>query len=151
MNFVTGIVQAHFAFVRQHHDGRPGKHLGHRSDPEHVVFADEFLRRDVGVAEQILVANLAALVGDNADDARQFVAVQVRLHGGRHFRTGRWFAFSGGAVKGEGNQQQSTQQGLLHGIHRECLTMCLIRFWLQHNSPRPGTSSLGDSGAPRWS
>ena len=46
------IVQAHFAFVRQHHDGGAGKHFGHGGDPKHVVLADRFLRLDVGIARE---------------------------------------------------------------------------------------------------
>ena len=130
------IVQADFAFVHQHHDGRAGEHFGHRSDPEHVVFADRLLRLDIGIAEQIFVVNLAVLVGDDADDARQFVAVQVRLHGRRHFGTGRRVAFSGvnviprGRVILEGMnwffRSRPTRFGGQSGLAVCALSFCLL-------------------------
>ena len=102
-----GIIQADFAFVHQHHDGCAGEHFGHRSDPEDVVFADRFLRLDIGIAQQIPVVNLAVLVGNDADDARQLIAVQVWLHGRRDFGAGGWLVFSGEACS---NDEHSRQQ-----------------------------------------
>jgi hypothetical protein len=90
-----GIVQADLAFVHQHHDGGAGKHFRHRSNPENVVFADRFLRLDVRVAQQILVVNLPGLVGNDADDSRQLVVIQVRPHGLCDFGAGRWLGFCG--------------------------------------------------------
>src|SRR6185436_15151269 len=72
------VVQAHLAFVYQHHDGRAGEHFGHRSDPKHFVFGHRFLGLDIRIAKNVPVMNLAGLVGNDGYDARQFVAVQVR-------------------------------------------------------------------------
>ena len=87
----------------------PANIFGHRGDPEDVVFADRLLRLDVGIAQQIPVMNLAGLVGDDADDPRQFVAVQVGLHGRRDFGAGGRLAFSSKAGKAAGHKRQQQE------------------------------------------
>ncbi len=83
-----GIVQTDLAFVHEHHDGGTGEHLRHRRDPEDVVFTDRILRFDIRVSEQVLVVNLPALIGNDADDSRQFVLIEIRLKRRRDFGTG---------------------------------------------------------------
>ena len=66
--------------------------------------------------------NLAVLVGNDADDARQFVAVQVWLHGRRHFGAGGWLVFSGeSCIDTEHSRQQEYElcaEGMFfQGIH----------------------------------
>ncbi len=70
-----GIIQGNFAFIHQHHNGCADEHLGHGSDPKHIVFADRLLRLDISIAEEVFVMNLPGLVGNNGYDTRQLVAV----------------------------------------------------------------------------
>ena len=65
-----GIIQAHLTFVHQHHDRRASEHLRHRSDPEHVVFADRLPRLHIGIAKEVFVVNFAVLVRNQANHAR---------------------------------------------------------------------------------
>jgi hypothetical protein len=95
--FCHRIVQAHLAFVNQHHDGRPDEHLRHRSHPENIIFADRFPGLDISVTNQVFVMHLALLVGNDADHPSQFVAVQIRLHRRRHFWAGGRFGICGEA------------------------------------------------------
>src|SRR4030095_11972306 len=51
--------------------------------------------------------NLAGLVGNDANEPRQLIAVQVRLEGCRDFGAGRRFAASGQRGGGQYSQQQT--------------------------------------------
>jgi hypothetical protein len=51
--------------------------------------------------------DLAVFVGNDSNDARQFVTVQVGLHGCRHFGAGGWLVSSGEICReGEHSRQQ---------------------------------------------
>src|SRR6185503_14118001 len=101
------IVEAHLAFVHEHHDRRAREHLRHRRDPKHVVVTHRFLRIDIGVAEEVLAMNLACLVRNDADEARQFVTVQVRLYRSRDFGTGGWITLRDGGRENKRRLQQT--------------------------------------------
>jgi hypothetical protein len=87
--------------------GSPGKHLGHGSDPEHVIFTHRLLGLDIRVSSDVFEMHLAGLIRNDRDVACEFVTVQVRLHGRGHLRACRRFAFGGNpANTGKQRRQQ---------------------------------------------